>query len=891
MITNKNNKVKWLKTMRKQILHFSLFTFTFSMMLTSCTDDFDALDNEQPEWLGENVYDYLKGRGDCNYYVRLIDDCGLTEVMQRTGSNTLFFTSDRAFDDYFAANRTTGKGPKSYEEMSPTMKNMMISLGRISNAQLIERLCKGDIRGTVLRRNTYFGVTDSIPLWRKADLVQRFPGNPYFEEIEGDTVLLLEDASTTTLTQFFPQVLSDLSITDEDVQFITDGNATATSPSLYGNKIIQQDITCKNGYLHELEGLIMPPETMAGYISKTPELSQYAELMNRFAVPVLYRQNPRIYTLRYFNEHPENADKRTTNITGALKVDAMGNDKSNACLYFDPGWNAYQSKATNANSTEAPYQEDMGVMFVPTNEAMEAYFNLEGEGTDIKKSFGDWSQVPDNIVADFVKNHQKYSLLSSLPHDFDIMKDEAGYDMNISESNIVGKYVARNGVVFLIDKVLPPLDYRSVMGPAKIDLNNQMFNIAMNDAHTQFMYYLRSLLSCYQFFITPDAQMKHYVDPVSMLKQTSQHAYWDFFIADNGDIHAVARNVETGDSIGLVTDRKTINNRMEDILRTHTIVVESDDAFRQAVANGQEYFVTMGYMPLRITGTTAGGSVSGEANTVAVTIQDASEKTNGTSYIVNGVLQNTLTSTYQNLNQSPNSSVLNSSSTFSEFLRLCNACNIFSNQATSSIIPGDPYITFLQQYDYTVYVPTNEQLREAQRQHLIPTPEELQELYELSADGQETHITALYEQAYDRLRRFIRYHIQDNSIFIKGRQETDKEYLTETINNETRLFYPLFVTNTGSAVSIRDNQGNTAHVLTDGGHYNMVGRDLKVNNASGSSVRFDINNATTIETYTCTVVHQIDRPLWFEEPSSQWHTDLYNDLNEYLGGASRRNDK
>ena len=766
---------------------------------------------------------------------------------------------------------------------------MLISLGRISNAQLIERLCLGDIKGTVLRRSTYFGVTDSIPLWRKPQLTARFPGNTYFEALEGDTILLLEDASTTTLTQFFPRVLSDLSITDEDVQFITNGSATASTPSLYGNKIIKQDITCKNGYLHELEGLITPPETMAGYISQSAKTSQYAALMNRFAVPVLYKQNPRIYTLRYFNEHPQNLSNRMTlNITGALRVDPDGNDKSNACLYFDPGWNAYQKTATNSNSTEAPYQEDMAVMFVPTDEAMTDYFRMGGDGEDLFKSFdGDWNQVPDNIVADIVKNHQKYSLLSALPHDFSIMKDEAGYDMGISESNIVEKYVARNGVVFTINKVLPPLDYRSVMGPAKVDLSNQIFNIAMNDSHTQFMYYLRSLLSRFEFLITPDAQMKHYVDPVSMFKQTANHAYWDFRLSTTGEIQAVAYNVETGDSLALITDGKTLNNRLTDILRSHTLVVESSDVFRQAVADGQEYFVTMGYTPLRIKGTTAGGSVLGKGNATAITIQDASDKTNGTSYIIDGIVQNTLTSTYQNLNQSENSSVLNPQSPFSEFLRLCNACSIFSNQATTSIIPADPYITFLQQYDYTLYIPTNEQLKAAQQAHYIPTPEELQDLYEQSADGQESHIDSLYQIAVDRLRRFIRYHIQDNSIFIRGKKEQNHEYLSETINNETRLFYPLFVTNTGDAVTVRDNVGNTRTVNNSDGLYNLIGRDLKFNNTSGSSTKFDINTSTTIDTYTCTVVHQIDAPLWFETPSAQWYTDLYADLEKYLSGAAR----
>lgn len=855
-----------------------------SMGTTSCSDVFDDLDNKVPEWLGENIYDYLVERGDCNYYVRLIDDCGLKDVMQTTGSNTLFFTSDAAFDKWFENNKLTGNGPRSYDEMSLTQKKMLIGLGRISNAQLIERLCQGDVSGTVLRRSTYWGTTDSVPQVYKTDLMAAFPGNKYFEALPSDTINLLQDASQVTLTQFFPDVLTNLGITDDDVQFITNGAASSSVASLYGNKIINQDITCKNGYLHELEDLILPPSTMAGYINETEEVSLFKSLMSRFAVPVVYDRNKNIYTLRYFNEHPENKTIKGMNITGALLTDADGSDKSNACLYFDPGWNAYQKGAANNNFSEPAYQGDMGVMFVPTNEAMATYFSPSGEGADIYKSFGGkWENVPDNIVADIVKNHQKYSFLSSLPHNFEGMKDEAGYEMNVTKDDIVGRYVARNGVVYVVNKVLPPLDYKSVMGPAKVDQKNTIFNVALNDSHTQMMYYLRSLLSCYQFFITPDQYLKHYIDPVSMGKKTSSHAYWDFSINSANDIQATVYSMETGDSIGTVTDMSVLNNRMEDILRNHIIVVESNDAFRKAVADGQEYFVTMGYNPIRIKGTSVGSTLKGIGNTKNLTIHDASEKTNGTSYIVDDMVQNTLTSTYQNLNKSSNSSVVNASSPFYEFLRLCNACGIFSNSATSSIIPLDPYITFLQQYDYTIYVPTNEELKAAEASHFIPTPEELEELYVQSADGQETHIDSLYQIARERLRRFIRYHMQDNSVFIHGKKENNAEYLTETINNRTQLFYSVYVTNTGSAISVTDILGNKRNVMATDGRYNLIGRDIKVNNANGSTTRYDVNNSTKIESYTSTVVHQIDKPLWFEQPSSSWHTSLYNDLNNYLG--------
>ena len=109
----------------------------------------------------------------------------------------------------------------------------------------------------------------------------------------------------------------------------------------------------------------------------------------------------------------------------------------------------------------------MGCMFVPTNEAMDRFLSADGEGSDFFEAFGSWDNVPDNIAADIVANHQKYSFLSSLPSRFNDIKDEAGYEMEVSKENIVDKFVGRNGVVYVTDKVFTPLDYRTVMGRLK----------------------------------------------------------------------------------------------------------------------------------------------------------------------------------------------------------------------------------------------------------------------------------------------------------------------------------------------------------------------------------------------------------------------------------------
>lgn len=67
---------------------------------TACTDKYEDMENHMPSWLNSNIYDYLSGRGDCTYYIHLIDDCGYTDAMKVSGSNTLFFSNDASFERF-----------------------------------------------------------------------------------------------------------------------------------------------------------------------------------------------------------------------------------------------------------------------------------------------------------------------------------------------------------------------------------------------------------------------------------------------------------------------------------------------------------------------------------------------------------------------------------------------------------------------------------------------------------------------------------------------------------------------------------------------------------------------------------------------------------------------
>lgn len=802
----------------------------------ACTDKFEEMEDHIPSWLNSNIYDYLQKRGDCNYYIRLIDDCGYTDAMKVSGSNTLFFSNDASFERFFQENEM---GYHRYEDLPYSFKMMLLKIGTIPYSQLLERLSLSDRGQITFRRTTDFEVEDTIPVVA----ADKLPDSKFFAPYHraGKPIKLLSDATKWTLVQFFPDVMEGKRITDDDFSFVTGIPREAEDASLFANKIIQKDIVCQNGYLHELEDVLVPPENMAAYIRSNGNVSRFNSLMDRFACPVFYKRDENgdsIFQTRYFNQSPAYAftEYNGTNAPGLL--------------YFDPGWNLYQPKGGNSN--QPGYETDMGCMFVPTNEAMDRFLSVDGEGRDFFEAFGTWDKVPDNIAADIVANHQKYSFLSSLPSRFNDIKDEAGYEMEVSKENIVDKFVGRNGVVYVTDKVFTPLDYRTVMGPAKIDSLNSIFNQAMADA--QFVYYLRSLKSTYQFFITPNEYMKGYVDPVAKsYASVNYQCKLDFYLTPQNAVAAKAVRTSDGEAVmdnnfplgtnGVVGNSRILKNRLEDILNCQTLVTSSNEDFAAARAAGQEYFITKGYAPIRIT---ADDKISGAGNETPLSVTKVYSKENGNAYLIDGILQNTTTSIYE---------VLSTRDEFKEFYDMCALLGIFVNNPTTSTVAPGRKVKFLNQYHYTVYVPTNEAIRGAQEKGWIPTVAQIENEGDLSVRDSLENV----------MERFVRYHFQDNSVFVKGEQVEDEAYLTSTINENTNKFYPIYVTNRGGSVILSSEADHalgkvTAHVLTNGNAYNLMTRDLTLNNS-------DKEKATTIEAYTYAVIQQIDQVLMFDRPS------------------------
>ncbi len=359
---------------------------------------------------------------------------------------------------------------------------------------------------------------------------------------------------------------------------------------------------------------------------------------------------------------------------------------------------------------------------------------------------------------------------------------------------------------------------------------------------------------------------------------------------------------------------------MKDLLDSH-IIVHSDAESKTGFGSLNQYYVTKGGSAVKISNredgslssdfdqTQAGFYVQGGFQidkdsllTVTRTYDRREETTgygNGMTYIIDRPIQTTMKSVY---------SVLEGEGETSPFYQFFNLCQIDADLLTRAGVADsvkkqedkdteiEKYtvftssqngltdnVRFFNSFRYTVYVPTNEAILEAISQGL-PTWEQISEVITngeaevqsaTDAGMSEEEILALTRKYKFKaqamitcLVNFLKYHFQDNSVFADHNAVEATKYETACINDETNRYRSVKISSTGNGtLSVRsvystdangnDVEGPVRNVTSDPTLKNIMTRDYTFNTKA--------KNATTIETSSYAVVHQIDGVLNFKQ--------------------------
>lgn len=926
--------------------------------MQSCKDD-DLILTGQPSWLGNSIYERLQDEGTYKYTLRLIDDLGEKEVLSHTGSRTLFVAADSAYEAWFKDNKW---GVSKYEDLTLPQKKLLLRNSMIDNAYLLELMsnetAEGDAAtpewGRTMRRTTSASAYDSVYVMQPSEM----PDNAYWASKRGGhAIRILKDVTEAPMIHFLPAYLQNHKITVEDLNLLTNRRATSINEAwVNGVKVVNSgdpekkkvdyDVTCKNGYIQKVERVIESSPNMAQLIYQDDDMSTWAHLLDRYAIPYFdktlwqdynknYKNNDSLFVLRYaaksyYNGSSKvNIEKTDYDSESSTRKYVYNDERTTQktvipyeeLLRFDPGWNQYID-----DNDENTLHNDAGMMIVPNNQAVLDWWN--GPGKSLQDEYGTLDNVPTKIITELINVNMVPTFSTYVPSKFASVLNDAKEPLGITKDDIVQCYMGCNGVVYKVGKVFTPALFASVAYPALAHASTMSIIYRIIDGRN-FKPYLLSMDSKYAFIIPSNNAMQFVLDPASFGRSTTtddvktetpyllEFTYntekeqvecvrYKSTIGDNGEI-------VKGDKLGDV-GTGTFRNRLFDNMMNMLIIVipDKDMTVEKYIDAGYSFFKTKGGALVKAS--KVGGKVQFQGgwqiehnrNIPAV---DRYDMDNGSSYQVDDMVPTaSQKSVYITLQEHPE---------FSKFLTVLEndflskdvAINfeLLKQNISSKYYAGQGWVEsknvgLLDNYNYTIYVPTNASIQALQDEKVLPTDEELDgydfgsnvpknnpKLDSLCAaegwypeganDNKKGEICAkVAETIATVLSDFIRYHVQDHSVAIGMVPEVEVDengnvtkYKSHTSfesmkrDPETGRFIPLEVNFTNSSMTIKENTvkdangnvvkaGATHNVVKDNGLYNLLCREYWFEGKK------EVVNAPLFMA-SDVVVHQIDGAL------------------------------
>lgn len=860
-------KQRKISKQRHQLALAALGLLVGTSVMQGCKED--NVHTGQPSWLGNSIYERLEEDGQYKTMLRLIDDLGQHEVLSHTGSKTLFAANDSAFQAWFAKNNW---GVSSYDRLSLSQKKLLLNNSMVNNAYLIELLSNGRPQGEdnhpeegrTMRRETATSIYDSVQIMKPSQM----PNTEVWARFKskGRSIPILRDDTPAPMIHFLPAFMRLNKMTSTDLDVLTNHQANNVNEAwVNGKKVVERDITCKNGYIQKVNGVFESSPNMAEIIHQHPKMSHWAELMDRFCAPYftadgtreynrLYNNQDSVYVLRYYSDFSSDGPNLTTPDGRAIT----------AKLPFDPGWNQYISSSGDANMNY-----DAGAMFVPTNEALDAWWN-EG-GKDLQTEYGVIDSIPEATLAKLIKVNMQSVFTDAIPSKFPYILNDAKVEMNIQIADIDSCFMGCNGVVYMTNKVFTPAEFQSVAYPA-LAHPTVMNVVYWAIDQLNFLPYLLSMDSKYSLILPTNDAMLWYIDPYTYgnekdgMENPDVLAFWydptrtseaqkvrayryKCIVDENGGItidESVARREETS--------RDILDDCLKRLMDQLIIVGDIED--------GHEYYKSKGGTPVHVfrdgSGRIAfsgGWQIDHNNKALPVNPEDIYIKDNGKSYVLNGQMPLT---TDQSVYLT-----LDGREEFSQFLELLDhdGANLFATTVTKNNYTAgmakksSKNLKLLDNYNYTIYAPTNNSIQELIGKGLLPTWED----YEAQTDsiwGSEEAAEQAKDIIKDIIVSFLRYHVQDHAILIGMAPENDKyENTFETMrrNLDTGKFYPVTVNNQGDQMWVQDVLGNKRNIVKADGLYNRICREYWFKSTGQCYMASDA------------VVHQIDGVLLAEE--------------------------
>jgi uncharacterized surface protein with fasciclin (FAS1) repeats len=457
----------------------------------SCKQEPDIY--KRPDWLAGKVYTQILAQPELSTFAKCIELTGYDEVLNVSGSYTVFSPSNDAFNQYFAQNTKYN----SVEEIPISELTEIVKYHIVQNPWSKIQLRTLDVYGWIDTLST----DNNKPKGFKRETLLMNPNRKYgivSTGIGNDSKFIIVDTLQSNKYRkvitdsrkyapiFYQEYFDIYKLNKSDYEFYFD--RTFDSPNdIYfaGAKITSDEISAENGFVYVIDRVVEPMQNAAEIIADKTESNEYTDFLN---------------VLNLFPNFEYNREK-TFLQPGAdqgASVDSLF-DLTFPTLAFD-----FSSEKTSPPSGTYGLPSNVTIRYhhglmAPTNSAFQTFID---EYIKIPSGWGSLAGAPENIKRIIANTY--LSVNTIYPTDF----QEGFYNgeldiVRLDEADIIEKKFGSNSTFIGLNKAIVPRAFKSVTGPVYLQRGYSKVMTAIEQSGL--LSALKRQNEDYMFFVENDA--------------------------------------------------------------------------------------------------------------------------------------------------------------------------------------------------------------------------------------------------------------------------------------------------------------------------------------------------------------------------------------------------
>ena len=402
------------------------------VLLSNCRkkafDDFYG----RPASLQPPIYQVLQSKGNFTNFLSCIDKANYKSILSASGSWTIFAPNDSAFKVFLAA-----RGFTTVSQLDSGTCSQIVTFSLAYNSFTKARL--GDYQSNA-------GYVPNQAFKRRTANYSTFYDDTTFAGVRVKALasnrnsgFVLGDNNNKYIPYFTDNFIVNKQLTAADYNYFYP-STPYTGFNVVDSKVVNADIFAENGYIHEIDKVLLPLPNIDKYLASNPQYSEFKKLFDKYMVSFV------------LNSDATNRYRLLTGFGDNVYIKTFNN-----ILAYSPNNENYLKIQDNDG------QSDGYTMFVPRNDVLLNYIN-----SVLLENYTSLDAMPVQIIIDFLNAHMWQTTVwpSKFGNTNNVQNEPAKFNPS---TDIIDKKVLSNGIFYGTSKVQQANIFSTIYGRAYLD--------------------------------------------------------------------------------------------------------------------------------------------------------------------------------------------------------------------------------------------------------------------------------------------------------------------------------------------------------------------------------------------------------------------------------------